>query len=396
MKIKNLLLFSIAVCLSISSYAISSKAKYALLIDAETNEILYQKNSKERMAPSSMSKLMTTYIAFERLKSRDLSLNDKVRVSKAAWSKGGSRMFLPLNKKVSIEDLLRGIIIQSGNDASIALSEAVAGSEEAFVARMNSVAKRIGLKNSHFTNSTGLPNENHYMTAEDLGILVKRIINDFPEYYGYFSQETFTYNRIKQRNRNTLIGSHIGVDGLKTGHTNTAGYGIAASAKQGDRRLIAIVNGLNSDQDRARETQKLLQYGFLNFTNVTIARPNEEIASIKVKSGKEDNVGLVCEQPLVFTVPVEQKDHIEAVVNYEHKLSAPIRKNTKVGIIEVKIPNQEPKKFDVCTKGDVLEAGMISKMYYETKSWIQDIGSSSTEDTSNIITKKILPKPSAS
>lgn len=375
-----------------TSSAISTKAKYALLIDADTNEILYQKNAKKRMAPSSMSKLMTTYIAFDRLKTGALNLTDKVVVSKNAWSKGGSRMFLPLHKKVTIEDLLKGIIIQSGNDASIALSEAIAGSEEAFVARMNSVAKQIGLKNSHFTNSTGLPNENHYMTPEDLGILVKSIANDFPEYYGYFSQESFTYNKIKQRNRNVLISSHIGVDGLKTGHTSAAGYGIAASAKQGNRRLIAILNGLNSENERAQETQKLLQYGFLNFTNVTIAKMNEEIASIQVQRGKEDTVGLVCEQNLVFTVPVEQKDHIEAVVNYEYKLSAPISKNTKVGVIEVKIPNQDPKEFNVCTKGDVLEAGMFSKMYSNTKAWVQSIGSAVPDNTSNILTKKILPQ----
>ncbi|MCH9753823.1 MAG: D-alanyl-D-alanine carboxypeptidase [Alphaproteobacteria bacterium] len=392
MKIKNLILFFTILSFGINSFAISSKANYALLIDADTNEVLYQKNSKKRMAPSSMSKLMTTYVAFQQIKNGAIQLNDKVKVSKNAWSKGGSRMFLPLNKNVTIDNLLKGIIIQSGNDASIALAEAIAGSEEAFVARMNAVAKQIGLYNSHFTNSTGLPNENHYMTAEDLGILSQKIINDFPEYYDYFSQETFTYNRIKQRNRNVLISSHIGVDGLKTGHTNAAGYGIAASAKQGDRRLIAIVNGLNSENERARETQKLLQYGFLNFTNVVIARKNEEIASVKVQSGKSDTIGLVCEQNLVFTVPVEQKNQVQAVVNYQRELAAPIQKNRKVGIIEVKIPNKEPKKFDVCTKGDVLEAGLFSKMYSGAKSWIVNIGSSSSETDSDILSETIKPR----
>lgn len=377
MKLKYIL--PLAALLSLNSLAanISTKAKYALLIDADTNQVIYEKNSKAKMAPSSMSKLMTVYIAFQKLKDGSLKLDDKVVVSKNAWSKGGSRMFLPLNEAVSVEDLLKGVIIQSGNDASTALAEHIAGSEEAFIARMNTVAQQIGLNNSHFANSTGWPDKNHYMTAEDLAKLTNAIVVDFPQYYHYFAEKEFTYNRIKQINRNVLINKNIGVDGLKTGHTDSGGYGIAASAKQGDRRLVLVINGTATDSERAIEAQKLLQYGFLNFTNVKVAMANDAIASAKVFSGSISNVNLVCHQNLIFTVPVEHKNHIQAVANYDEKLRAPIAKNQKVGVVEVRIPNQELKTFDMCAKHDILEAGLMKKTYHKVKYWVQNLTFSS-------------------
>jgi len=377
MKLKYILPLLAILSFNSAAAGISTKAKYALLVDADTNQVLYEKNSKTRMAPSSMSKLMTVYIAFQRLKEGSLKLNDKVVVSKNAWSKGGSRMFLPLNEEVSVEDLLKGIIIQSGNDASTALAESIAGSEEAFVARMNTVAQQIGLTNSHFTNSTGWPDKNHYMTAEDLAKLTNAIVVNFPEHYHYFSEKEFTYNRIKQTNRNVLINRNIGVDGLKTGHTDSGGYGIAASAKQGNRRLVLVLNGTSTDSDRAIEAQKLLQYGFLNFTNVKVAMANDDIASAEVYLGNANNVNLVCPQNLIFTVPVEHKNQIHAVASYEEKLKAPIAKNQKVGVIEIRIPNQEPKTFDMCTKHDILEAGLMRKTYHKVKYWVQNLTFSS-------------------
>jgi D-alanyl-D-alanine carboxypeptidase (penicillin-binding protein 5/6) len=361
---------------NLSSFAISTTAKYALLIDADTGGIIYEKNSNIKMPPSSMSKLMTVYLAFDQIKNGALQMNDKVVVSKKAWSKRGSRMFLPLNKEATVSDLLHGIIVQSGNDASIAIAESIAGSEGAFVNRMNVVSKKIGLNNSSFANSTGWPSRNHYMTSVDLATLANRIIKDYPEYYSYFSQREFTYNKIRQFNRNTLINKGLGVDGLKTGHTDKAGYGITASAKRNGRRLILVLNGVNSPTARAQEAKTLFQYGFLNFTNVKIANANLPLISANVSFGNAKKVDLVPEKDLVFTVPVEQKNQIQAVVNYKDNLIAPIQKNTKIGTIEITLPNKEKQTFALIAKTNIAEAGFFQKSYYKSKGWIGDLFSS--------------------
>jgi len=354
----------------LNAYAIDTKAKYALLIDEDTGDVLYQKNADLKMAPSSMSKLMTIYVAFSRLKDGSLKMDDKVVVSKKAWSKAGSRMFLSLNQEVSVEDLIKGIIIQSGNDATIALAECIAGSEEAFADRMNVVAKQMGLQNSHFVNATGWPDKAHYMSSRDLATLARRLIQDYPEYYSYFGEKEFVFNGIKQDNRNSLLKMAIGADGLKTGHTDAAGYGITASAKQGNRRVIVVVNGLKSDASRAEEAKKLLQYGFLNFTNITIAKANETIGSAKVLFGVKESVDLVCDRNLVFTVPAEEKDSIQVIASYDSTLSAPVSAGTKVGMVEVRIPTQETKIFDIVTKESVEKAGWLRKTYYRFRDWI--------------------------
>lgn len=371
-----------------STFAISTTAKYALLIDANTGGIIFEKNSQVKMPPSSMSKLMTVYLAFDRIKNGSLKLDDKVTVSKKAWSKRGSRMFLPLNREATVDDLLHGIIIQSGNDASIALAEAIAGSESAFVNRMNMVANKIGLSGSHFANSTGWPNGNHYMTTVDLAILAKRIINDYPEFYHYFSKKEFTYNRIRQFNRNTLIRKNLGVDGLKTGHTEDAGYGITASAQRNGRRLILVLNGVNSDKERAQEAKRLFQYGFLNFTNVQIADVSMPLTSAHVALGNLETVDLVPEKNLVFTVPVEQKNQIKAVVNYQENLVAPIAQNKKVGTIEITLPNNEKKVFSLITKTNISEAGFIQKIFYKSKNWVENLMSS--DGAKSLMKKKEL------
>ena len=376
--IKQILAISLFL-FNLSSFAISTTAKYALLIDADTGGIIYEKNSNVKMPPSSMSKLMTVYLAFDRIKSGSLQLNDKVVVSKKAWSKRGSRMFLPLNRDATVSDLLRGIIVQSGNDASIAIAEAIAGSEGAFVHRMNMVAKKIGLKNSSFSNSTGWPSQNHYMTSVDLATLANRIIKDYPEYYNYFSQREFTYNKIRQFNRNSLINKGLGVDGLKTGHTDEAGYGITASAERNGRRLILVLNGADSQTSRAQEAKKLFQYGFLNFTNVKIANASLPLISADVSFGNADKVDLVPEKDLTFTVPVEQKRQIQAVVNYKDNLVAPIQKNQKIGTIEITFPNKEKQTFALVAKTGINEAGLFQKAYYKSKGWIGSLFSSVTK-----------------
>jgi serine-type D-Ala-D-Ala carboxypeptidase (penicillin-binding protein 5/6) len=368
---KTVVVFFVLFSISAEVLAFDTKAKHALLIDAETNTVLYQKNANVKMAPSSMSKLMTIYVVFSKLKDGSLKLDDRIMVSKNAWSKPGSKMFLPLNEQVTVENLIKGAAIQSGNDACIALAEGVAGSEETFAMRMNTVAKQIGLTNSHFVNATGWPHKNHYMSAKDLATLSQRLISDFPEYYGYFSERNFFYNNIKQDNRNVLLNQNIGVDGLKTGHTDAAGFGMAASAQQNGRRLIAVVNGLKSEQERANETQKLLQYGFLNFTNVKIAKANETIAQAQTWLGKEETVSLVCSSDLVFTVPVDHKNQVKAVLNYNNKIEAPVMGNTKVGTVEIYIPEQNVMIFDINTKNDVNKAGFVRGIYLKGKSWIE-------------------------
>jgi serine-type D-Ala-D-Ala carboxypeptidase (penicillin-binding protein 5/6) len=371
----SLLLFNL------SSFAISATAKYALLIDADTGGIIYEKNANIKMPPSSMSKLMTVYLAFDRIKNGSLQLNDKVVISKKAWSKRGSRMFLPLNKEATVSDLLHGIIIQSGNDASIAIAESIAGSEGAFVNRMNIVSKKIGLKNSRFANSTGWPNRNHYMTSVDLATLANRIIKDYPEYYNYFSQKEFTYNKIRQFNRNTLINKGLGVDGLKTGYTDDAGYGITASAERNGRRLILVLNGVNSPTVRAQEAKKLFQYGFLNFTNVKIANTNLPLISANVSLGNAEKVDLVTEKDLVFTVPIEQRNQIQAVVNYKDNLIAPVRKNEKIGTIEITLPSKETQTFALIAKTSIAEAGFFQKIYSKSKGWVGDLFSSVAKES---------------
>ncbi len=376
--IKHLLILPLFL-INLSSFAISTTAKYALLVDSDTGGIIYEKNSQVKMPPSSMSKLMTVYLAFDRIKNGSLKLNDKVVVSKKAWSKRGSRMFLPLNREATVNDLLHGIIVQSGNDASIALAEAIAGSEGAFVNRMNMVAKKIGLRGSSFANSTGWPNPNHYMTAVDLATLAKRTIKDYPEYYNYFSEKEFTYNKIRQFNRNTLINKGFGVDGLKTGHTDEAGYGITASAERNGRRLILVLSGLDSKREREQEAKKMFQYGFLNFTNVKIANASLPLISANVSFGDSEKVDLVPEKDLVFTVPIEQKNQIQAVVNYNDNLVAPIEKNKKIGTIEITLPNKEKKVFALIAKTKIDEAGFIQKSYYKSKEWLGSLFSSVTK-----------------
>lgn len=373
------LLISLVILFTLPSSAISTSAKYALLIDANTGGVIYEKNSQVKMPPSSMSKLMTVYLAFDRIKNGSLSLNDKVVVSKKAWSKRGSRMFLPLNKEATVNDLLQGIIVQSGNDASIALAEAIAGSEGAFVNRMNMVARKIGLSNSSFANSTGWPNRSHYMTAVDLATLAKHIINDYPEYYHYFSKKEFTYNRIKQFNRNSLIRRDLGVDGLKTGHTEEAGYGITASAQKNGRRLILVLNGLSSERERAQEAKKLFQYGFLNFTNVHIANANTPLTSATVDLGESEKIDLVSSEDLVFTVPIEQKSQVKAVMKYQDHIVAPVQQKKKVGTIEVTLPNNEKKIFPLLAKNNIVEAGFFKKVYNKSKGLIGGLFSSEVE-----------------
>ena len=350
-----------------SCLAINTTAKQALLYDFETKSIIYEKNADDFMSPSSMSKLMTIYLLFKKLKDGEVQLKDKFKVSKKAWKKGGSRMFLNVNSYVSVEDLIRGIIVQSGNDACITLAEGLSGSEENFVEEMNSLAKEIGLTNSNFTNSTGWPDEEHLMTSRDLLTLAVRTITDYPEYYHYYAEKQFTYNKIKQSNRNPLIFSELNADGLKTGHTSLGGFGLVASAKKNDRRLILILNGLSSSKKRSEESKRIARLGFSQFINLNILEENKIIESLAVWGGNKKSVDVFSKTKINITVPKKIKNDVKFILKYKSPLIAPINKNQKVADFYIKKNNEILKSFELFSSEDVTELNFFGKIIQNLK-----------------------------
>lgn len=331
--VKLLALFSVIA--PFSAQAIETTAQHAYMVDYTTGAVLLDKDGDTEMVPSSMSKLMTLYITFSRMKEGRLKMDDTLTVSEKAWRMQGSKMFVPINQQVKVEDLLHGIIVQSGNDACIVMAEGIAGSEEAFVAEMNATAKKLGLTHSRFANATGWPDENQKMSAHDLAVLARHMLDDFPEYYPLFSVKEYTYNNIRQFNRDRLLGNDIGVDGLKTGHTDDGGYGITLSAKQGDRRIILVINGLATDNDRVKEGDALLRYGFREFQNKTLVKAGAEIARADVWMGREKTVPLVAANDVVVTVPAGNTDKSTYTLRYNGPLAAPIAKGDKVAELVV-------------------------------------------------------------
>ena len=349
---------------------IKINAKYALLEDASTGIILAEKNSDEKMAPASMSKLMTVYMVFNRLKSGVLSLDDKFTVSERAWKiggakTGGSTMFLKPKSKVSVANLLRGVIIQSGNDACIVLAEGISGSEEEFVKEMNETAARLGLTSSNFKNVTGLPNKEHYMSPRDLIILTNHIINDFPELYSIFKETQFTYNHIKQENRNPLlyIKSLKGIaDGLKTGHTEKSGYGLVGSAKTADRRISMVINGLPSNKARSQEAENLINWGLKEFENRILYKKDEKVTSIPVWSGRAENVSATAEKDFLVTLPKIKRKETKIEVIYNSPVKAPIKKGDKIGRLIVKNPSlSQTQEINLLAGEDVSTYGYLGK-----------------------------------
>lgn len=326
----NIILSFLAIGLFINSaQGLEIAAKQAILMDVGSGEILFKKNQDEHMAPSSMSKLMTSYIAFEKLKAGEITPDTEILVSKKAWETGGSKTFVDVDTKVRFEDLLRGMIVQSGNDATIAIAEGVAGSEEAFADLMNAHAKQMGLTNSHFMNSTGLPDDEHYMSANDLAVLGEKLVKDFPEYLHYFNETEFTFNNITQPNRNTLLGE-MGIDGLKTGFTDKGGYGLVATSEKDGMRLMAVVNGLKREQERLDEAKKLLAYGFANFKKTTVLKKGDEIAHIPLWYGRNSEIVVTASNDINLVGSVVIKGELQKSVEYTSPLIAPITKGQKI------------------------------------------------------------------
>lgn len=326
-----------------------TKAKQALLMEESTGSVLFAREAETKMFPSSMTKMMTAYLVLEQMKKGALTLKDEFVISEAAWRMQGSKMFVPLGERVSLEDLLRGIIIQSGNDACVAVAEGLAGSEENFARHMNAKARELGMTGSNFVNSTGWPDPNHYTTAKDLAILAQRLHADFPEYFHYWAEKNFTYHGIKQYNRNLLLGE-MGVDGLKTGHTEAAGYGITVSSQQPDgRRLVVVVNGLGSEKERAEEARKLLQHGIHGFERVTLATPGQKIEQARTWFAESPTVGLTVKAPVQFTLPKFGKKEIAIKAKVMEPLPAPLAKGAEAGKLEVSIAGEALQTFPLYT-----------------------------------------------
>ncbi|MNF39475.1 D-alanyl-D-alanine carboxypeptidase DacC precursor [compost metagenome] len=338
-------------------------AKSYVLMDAQSGQVLVENNGDQRLPPASLTKLMTAYIATLEIRKGQIGESDPVTISEHAWRTGGSRMFVQVNTQVTMSDLLHGIIIQSGNDASVAVAEHIAGSEDAFADMMNTTAEKLGMTNSHFMNATGLPDPEHYSSAHDMARLARGIIYEDPAHYAIYSQKEFFWNNIKQPNRNLLLWRDKTVDGLKTGHTDEAGYCLVASAVRDNMRLIAVVFGTNSEQARAAETQKLLTYGFRFFETQTFYQKGAELAKAQVWKGatREAKAGLA--QDLTLTLPKGQIKKLQASMTLNPQLIAPINKGDVIGKVEVKMEDQVVHSADLIALETVEEGGFFRRLW---------------------------------
>ena len=339
-----------------------SSAKQVYLTDFDTGTVLLEKNGDATMAPSSMTKMMTVYLLFERLKEGRLSLEDTFRVSEKAWRKGGSKMYVDVGSRVRIEDLLRGIVVQSGNDASIVVAEGLAGSEAAFAAEMNRAALELGMTNTRFINASGWPHPEHLTTAHDLAALAAATLRDFPEFYHYYTERMFIYNDIEQYNRNPLLRKEKGADGLKTGHTAAAGYGLAASALRNGRRLVLVVNGLPSESARSSEAERLLDLGFREWGNYTLFKAGEVVSSANIWLGNAESVPLVIEQDLTLTLRRRARREMVVKLMHENPISAPVAKGAQIARLLVVVPQRPLLEVPLVAGANVGGLGVVGRL----------------------------------
>ncbi|WP_431474762.1 D-alanyl-D-alanine carboxypeptidase family protein [Marinobacter sp. KM021] len=334
-----------------------------VLKDPLSGRIIMEHNSQERVPPASLTKMMTAYIVERELDEGRIAMTDMVPISVKAWRTGGSRTFVREGTQVSVEDLLKGVIIQSGNDASVALAEFVAGSEDAFVDIMNQQARQLGMNNTNFENSTGLPHPNQYSTAYDLALLAKAIIEDYPENYPLYAVKSFTYNNIRQPNRNSLLWRDESVDGLKTGHTEEAGYCLVASAKRDNTRLIAAVMGASSAEVRAREVQKMLNYGFRYYETERLFRAGQELVDAKVWGGKSDQISVGLAEDVFVTIPRGARDKLESTVDLDSVIKAPIKVGDELGRIQVMLDGEVLVDEPALALTDVQQGGVFKRLW---------------------------------
>jgi D-alanyl-D-alanine carboxypeptidase (penicillin-binding protein 5/6) len=369
-----------ALAVSLPAYAdIATSAEHAIIMDGETGQVLWAKDADTATPPASMSKLMTLELLFQRMKAGSVKLTDTFPVSQRAWSTQGSKMFVSLGSNVPVESLIRGIIITSGNDACVVVAEAVGGTEENFVDMMNKRAKQLGLSQSHFVNPNGLPDPpGQLMSVHDLGKLARHLIYDYPQYYHYFSEQSFDWNGIKQQNRDAVIGLLPGTDGLKTGHTDAAGYGIVISTARGGQRLILVLNGLRypqldkmdaAAQDwhgvrlRAEEAARVMGLAFREFRHYPLFKGNETVGSAEVWQGTRDSVPMVTAAPVDVTMQVESHSAMKVVLTYDGPVRAPVVKGQQLGTLNVSAPDFPGMKIPVYAAENVSSAGFFGRMF---------------------------------
>ena len=342
-------------------------AKAYVLMDFSSKNIVAELDGDAPVEPASLTKMMTAYIIFHELDAGNIRLTDNVQISKKAWKMQGSRMFIEVNSSVTVDELIRGIIIQSGNDATVAMAEHIAGSEDAFVSLMNNYAKELGMNHTHFMNSTGLPHKNHYTTARDLAILAHAIIRDHSQHYSLYSEKEYTYNGIRQYNRNKLLWQDKYVDGIKTGHTESAGYCLASSAKRGDMRLIAVVLGTNSENARATESQKLLTYGFRFFETHKLYGASQELASTRIWKGASESLPLGLAKDMYITIPRGRYKSLKASMSIDRKIIAPASKGSVYGTVNINLGDQKVAEADLVALENIAPAGFAAALMDEVK-----------------------------
>jgi D-alanyl-D-alanine carboxypeptidase (penicillin-binding protein 5/6) len=345
-------------------------SRQALIVDFETGATLLEKNADERMPPSSMSKLMTMYVVFDRLKQGRLQLDQMLPVSERAWRMGGSKMFVDIGQQVRVEDLIRGVIVQSGNDACIVLAEAISGSEQQFAELLNEYARRMGMTNSNFRNSTGWPDPEHRMTARDLSILARRLITDFPDYYRFYNERSFRFANISQDNRNPLLARVPGADGLKTGHTEEAGFGLTGSAMRDGRRVILVLNGLPSMRARAEESERLMEWAFREFEAVTLFRAQDTVEEVPVYLGERRTVPMVGGRDIVLTLPRRWRERLEVRVRYQAPLAAPVMRGQTIGELQVAGQGVPTLSVPLVAGADVEKLGLLPRIPAVIGRWV--------------------------
>ena len=369
--IKIIIFISIYLILGKISYAnIEIQARYAILQDHLSGEILYEKDADGRIYPASMTKIMTTIIVFDLLKNGEVSLDEKITISEKAWrmsQSGYSSMFIMLNDQVTVENLLKGIIIVSGNDACVALAEGLAGTEDAFVALMNEKVKEIGMENTNFSNSSGISDAENYSTVRDVLMMSRYLIQNYPEYYLYYKEKDFTWDRtggdpITQENRNSLLYKDMGVDGIKTGFLTVEKYSLASSLKSGNRRVNAVASGFSTKGLRSRESGKLLNWAIRTFDTIQIAKKNEPFDALKVWLGKKNKVNAVVKEDVYLTVPKRKKKIIQAIVEYQGPIQAPIFIGDKLGLLKIYIEGKLKKQLDIYSNEDIKRSNIFSRL----------------------------------
>ena len=350
-----------------NAFSVDTKAEQAIVIDFNTGEVLFEKNADIQIPPASMTKIMTVYAAFDRLKNTDLSINDTCIISAKAYKMGGSRTFLEIDDNVSINDLLKGIIVQSGNDASVALAECLAGTESDFANLMNVYSQKLGMNNTNFLNASGWPNNNHISTVRDLAILSNFLITDFPELYLYFNLREFTHNSISQNNRNKLLSKVLGADGLKTGFTKKSGWGISGSAIRDGRRVTVVINGTNSSKSRLNESTYLLNWAFTQTSLTKLVSKGEIVKTVDIWLGNKKKINLVVGKDVESIISFDQLQLIKSNISYQKPLDAPIVKGDKIGTLEISIPGKQIINVPLIAEFDVKEINPLFRIFSAIK-----------------------------